>query len=56
MITEFDLPGDNPRVAVVGTPIKYTSTLSGFYRRAPRLGEHSAEIRQEFNLPEQQDE
>ncbi len=51
MITEFDLPGDNPRVSIVGTPIKFTETQAGFYRRAPKLGEHSAEIRQQFNLP-----
>ncbi|MCB1686789.1 MAG: CoA transferase, partial [Pseudomonadales bacterium] len=45
MITEFDLPGDNPRVAIAGSPIKYTHTPAGFYRRAPLLNEHEQEIR-----------
>lgn len=45
MITEFDLPGDNPRVAIAGSPIKYTNTPTGFYRRAPLLNEHGQEIR-----------
>lgn len=50
MITRFELPGDNPTVAIVGNPIKYTATPTGFYRRAPRLGEHAEEIRREFGL------
>ena len=51
MITRFQLPGDNPEVAIVGSPIKYTETKAGFYRRAPTLGEHTEEIIEEFNLP-----
>jgi crotonobetainyl-CoA:carnitine CoA-transferase CaiB-like acyl-CoA transferase len=50
MITEFDLPGDNPRVAIVGSPIKFTKTPAGFYRPPPRLGEHGEEIRREYGL------
>ncbi len=50
MITRFDLPGDNPEVAIVGTPFKFTDTKAGFYRRPPRLGEHGDEIRREFGL------
>jgi crotonobetainyl-CoA:carnitine CoA-transferase CaiB-like acyl-CoA transferase len=45
MITEFQLPGDNSDVAIVANPIKYTATPANFHRRAPLLGEHSAEIR-----------
>lgn len=50
MITEFDLPGDNPRVSIVGNPIKYTSTPTGLYRRPPLLGEHTEEVLKEFNI------
>ena len=45
MISEFELPGDNDPVAIVSNPIKFTATPTGFHRRAPRLGEHGAEIR-----------
>lgn len=45
MIQEFEIPGDNDPVAIVGNPIKYTATPTGFHRRAPRLGEHGEEIR-----------
>ena len=50
MITHFQLPGANPEVAIVGSPIKYTATPAGFYRRPPNLGEHSDEISEEYGL------
>ena len=50
MITEFELPGHNPTVSIVGSPIKYTNTRTGLYRRPPLLGEHGEEIREEFNI------
>ncbi len=50
MITRFDLPGDNPEVAIVGSPVKFTATPAGFYRRPPKLGEHTAEISEQFEL------
>lgn len=50
MITEFQLPGDNPKVSIVGSPIKYTKTPSGFRHRAPKLNEHAEEIRNEFDI------
>jgi len=50
MITRFQLPGDNPEVSIVGSPIKYTKTKTGFYQRPPLLGEHTDEILDEFNL------
>ncbi len=46
MISEFDLPGDNGRAAIVANPIKFTATPTGFHRRAPTLGEHGEEIRE----------
>jgi crotonobetainyl-CoA:carnitine CoA-transferase CaiB-like acyl-CoA transferase len=50
MITEFQLPGDNPTVAIVGSPLKFSATPAGFYRRPPRLGEHTGEILAEFGM------
>ena len=50
MIADFQLPGDNPSVAIVGSPIKYTRTQSGVYRRPPKLGEHTEEVLEEFDI------
>ena len=50
MITEFQLPGGNPKVSIVGSPIKYTSTPANFHRLPPRLGEHTQEVLAEFGL------
>jgi formyl-CoA transferase len=50
MITRFSLPGDNPDVAIVGTPFKFTRSRAGFYRRPPNLGEHTDEILKEYSL------
>ena len=50
MLSEFELPGDNPTVTIVGSPIKYTDTPAGFYRRPPRLGEHTDEVLEEFGI------
>lgn len=50
MITRFQLPGDNPEVAITGSPIKFLHTPAGFYRRPPKLGEHTDEILAEFGI------
>ena len=50
MITEFELPGDNPKVAIVGNPIKFSETPGGFHRRPPLLGEHTDEILEQFGI------
>jgi crotonobetainyl-CoA:carnitine CoA-transferase CaiB-like acyl-CoA transferase len=44
MLVETPMPGDNPPVVLAGAPIKFTETPSGIYARAPRLGEHTAEL------------
>jgi crotonobetainyl-CoA:carnitine CoA-transferase CaiB-like acyl-CoA transferase len=44
MLAEMELPGENHRVVVANTPIKFTATPAGVYRRPPRLGEHTAEV------------
>ena len=51
MISEFDLPGDNPRVSIANTPMKFNSTPAGFHRRAPLLDEHGDEIRAAIGRP-----
>ena len=51
MITEFELPGSDRPVAIVGSPLKFTETPTGLYRRPPRLDEHRAEIAEQFGLP-----
>jgi crotonobetainyl-CoA:carnitine CoA-transferase CaiB-like acyl-CoA transferase len=50
MITEFDLPGDNRRVSIVGSPIKFSATPTGLYQRPPMLGEHTEEVLDEFGI------
>ena len=50
MITRFTPPGDNPGVAIVGSPIKFTQTPAGFYREPPTLGQHNDEVLKEFGI------
>ena len=56
MITRFSLPGDNPQVAIVGSPIKFTETPAGFYRSPPQLGEHNDEVLEQFGITRPVDE
>jgi crotonobetainyl-CoA:carnitine CoA-transferase CaiB-like acyl-CoA transferase len=44
MLAEMELPGENHRVVVANTPIKFTTTPAGVYRRPPLLGEHTEEV------------
>ena len=55
MISRFELPGDNPEVAVVGSPLKFLESPTAFYRRAPMLGEHNEEVLREFGVSERQE-
>lgn len=50
MISRFDLPGDNPAVAVVGSAIRFHDDPIALYRRPPRLGEHNAEVLREYGM------
>ena len=50
MLQRFQLPGDNPEVAVAGNPIKFTRTPTRFYQRPPLLGEHTEAVLAEFHL------
>ena len=51
MIAHVQLPGENPAVGIFNSPLKFTGTRAGVYRRAPNLDEHAAEIREQFGLP-----
>ena len=53
MLPEIDLPGANPRVALAGTPIKFTATPGGIYRRPPMLGEHTDEVLAEAGIKDE---
>jgi len=50
MLPEIDLPGANGRMRIAGTPIKFTGTPAGVYRRPPLLGEHTNEVLAEAGI------
>jgi crotonobetainyl-CoA:carnitine CoA-transferase CaiB-like acyl-CoA transferase len=50
MIQPMELPGANEPVQIVGTPLKFTRTPTGLYRRAPLLDEHRGEILGQFGI------
>ncbi len=50
MIQHFQLPGDNPEVALAGNPIKFVGTPTRFYQPPPQLGEHTERVLAEFGL------
>ncbi|MFQ5699251.1 MAG: CaiB/BaiF CoA transferase family protein [Myxococcota bacterium] len=50
MLVEVAQPGANPPIALAGPAIKLTRTPATLYRRAPKLGEHGAEILAEAGL------
>lgn len=51
MLVEVALPGANRPVHLAGSPIKFTETRSGVYRRPPLVGEHTAEVFAELGIP-----
>ncbi|MEM1230570.1 MAG: CoA transferase [Pseudomonadota bacterium] len=50
MITELPVPGDDGPAAIVGCPLKFTDTPSGYYRAPPCFDEHRDEILSEIGL------
>ena len=52
MLVAVEHPGSSRPAVLPGSPIKYTETPTGIYRRPPRLGEHNAEVLAELDAPE----
>ncbi len=50
MLDPCELPGDNPDISLAANPIKYQHTPTHLYQRPPRLGEHNAEVLEEFGI------
>lgn len=50
MLVEVEQPGSNPPLVIAGCPIKLSETPAGIYRRAPMLGEHTAEVLAEVGI------
>jgi crotonobetainyl-CoA:carnitine CoA-transferase CaiB-like acyl-CoA transferase len=48
MVVELEHPGSLHRGRVAGVPIKFLSTPARIRRRAPKLGEHTAEVLEEL--------
>jgi crotonobetainyl-CoA:carnitine CoA-transferase CaiB-like acyl-CoA transferase len=44
MVVAVEHPGSGRTVRIAGTPVKFTGTPTGAPRRAPLLGEHTAEL------------
>lgn len=50
MVQEFQFPGDNPKGALSGNPIKFLGSPTGLYQRPPKHGEHTDEVLAEFGI------
>jgi crotonobetainyl-CoA:carnitine CoA-transferase CaiB-like acyl-CoA transferase len=48
MLVALETPGAERPTVFVNSPIKFSRTRSGVHRRAPLLGEHDAEVRDEI--------
>ncbi len=49
MLVAVEQPGSDRPVVLPNTPIRYTETPGGIYRRPPLLGEHTAEVLAELD-------
>ncbi|UZW53822.1 CoA transferase [Sphingobium sp. JS3065] len=50
MIVPIDYPGIDKPIETVGVPVKLSETPGGIHRRAPRHGEHTAEVLRELGM------
>lgn len=53
MLVAVDHPGSDRPVVLPNSPIHYTGTPAGIYRRPPKLGEHNADVLAELESKEQ---
>ncbi len=53
MIVDVEHPGTDRTVRIAGNPIKFAGRTSEPVRRAPRLGEHSAQLLRELGIAEE---
>jgi crotonobetainyl-CoA:carnitine CoA-transferase CaiB-like acyl-CoA transferase len=52
MLVAVEHPGSSRPVLTPNTPIRFTETPTGVYRRAPKLGEHTTEVFSELEIME----
>lgn len=50
MLDRYTPPGENPEVAIAGNSIKFAGVDTSLHRPPPRLGEHTAEVFEEFGI------
>ncbi|KQU92825.1 formyl-CoA transferase [Mesorhizobium sp. Root102] len=48
MIVELEHPGSSKKVSVAGTPVRFLGTPIDGHTRAPQLGEHTNEVREQL--------
>jgi crotonobetainyl-CoA:carnitine CoA-transferase CaiB-like acyl-CoA transferase len=53
MLVEVEHPGSARTVVLPNTPLRFSRTPGGIYRRPPKLGEHSAEVLAESTPPDE---
>lgn len=50
MIVDVEQPGTDRKVSIAGTPIRFSPSIDSTVHRAPRLGEHSSTILDDFGI------
>jgi crotonobetainyl-CoA:carnitine CoA-transferase CaiB-like acyl-CoA transferase len=50
LLDRYTPPGDNPEVAIGANAIKFAGLRTPLYRQPPRMGEHTAEVFDEFGI------
>jgi len=50
VLESYQPPGDNPKITLAGSPIKFLHSQTGLYQAPPLLGEHQDEVMAEFGI------